>query len=113
VYKLLYTFFNLPTLVIGQRSPELSPLRIRWSLFSSGPLTHCRIIMLAIHVDPGLLALHPFSCFVEFRPKTVIHCVALVSPFSVSVRTPQRHCEDAKLPHRSYRSTSGAAGGHS
>jgi hypothetical protein len=61
VYKLLYTFFNLPTIFICQRCPELSPLRIRWSLFSSSPLTHCRIIMLAILVDSSLLCAAPPS----------------------------------------------------
>lgn len=65
--------------------------------------------MLAIHVDPGLLAVHPFSCLVEFRPKTVIHCVALFS----SVMTPQHRGDVAKVPHRSYRSTSGPVGRHS
>jgi hypothetical protein len=49
-----------------QRGPELSPLGIRWSLFSSRPLTHCRIIMLTILVDSGLLTAHPFPCFIEF-----------------------------------------------
>jgi hypothetical protein len=64
---LLYAFFNLAPIVIGQRVPELNPFRIRWPLFSSGPLTHCRIIMFAIRIDSRLLTVHPFPCFVEFR----------------------------------------------
>jgi hypothetical protein len=66
-YQLLYAFFDLATILIGQRVPELSPLRIRWPLFSSGPLTHCRIIMFAILVDSSLLTVHPCSCVIEFR----------------------------------------------
>jgi hypothetical protein len=51
--KLLYAFFYLATIRIGQRGPELSPFCVRWPLFSSGPLTHCRIIMFAIRVIPA------------------------------------------------------------
>jgi hypothetical protein len=51
VHQLLYPLFNLATLLIGQRVPELSPFRIRWPQFSSGPLTLCRIIVFAIRVD--------------------------------------------------------------
>jgi hypothetical protein len=67
VYKLLYAFFNLPPILIGQRVPELSPFRIRWALSSSGPLTHCPIIMFAIRVNSSLLTVHPFPCFIQFR----------------------------------------------
>jgi hypothetical protein len=54
----------------GHRRPEPSRFRIRWSLFSSGPLTHRPIIMLAIRVNPGLLLVHPF----------VLHRVSLLQP---------------------------------
>jgi hypothetical protein len=67
VHKLLYAFFNLAPILIGQRLPELSPFCIRWPLFSSGPLTHCHITMFAILGDPILLTVHPFPCFIEFR----------------------------------------------
>ena len=65
--KVLYAFFNLSPILIGQRVPELSPLRIRWPLFSSGPLPRCPIIVFAIRVDSSLLTAHPFPCFIEFR----------------------------------------------
>jgi hypothetical protein len=67
VYQLLYAFFNLATILIGQRGSVLSPFRIRWPLFSSGPLAHCRIIMFAIRVDSSLLTVHPFPRFIEFH----------------------------------------------
>jgi hypothetical protein len=67
VHKLLYAFFNLATILVGQRVPEPSPFRIRWPLFSSGPLTHCHIIMFAIRVNSSLFTVHPFPRFVEFR----------------------------------------------
>ena len=67
MYKLLYTFFNLASIFIGERGPEPIPFHIRWSLFPSGPLTNCRITMFAIRVDSSLLTVHPFSCFSEFR----------------------------------------------
>jgi hypothetical protein len=64
---LLYAFFNLSPFLLGQRVSELNPFRIRWPLFSSGPLSRCPIIVLAIRVDSGLLTVHPFRYFIEFR----------------------------------------------
>jgi len=67
VEKLLYAFFNLSPILIGQRVSELSAFRIRWPLFSSGPLPRCPIIVFAIRVDSSLLTAHPLPCFIEFR----------------------------------------------
>jgi hypothetical protein len=64
---LLYAFFDLSPILIGQRVSEQSPFRIRWPLFSSGPLPYCPILAFAIRVDPSLLTVHPFPCFIEFR----------------------------------------------
>jgi hypothetical protein len=66
VEKLLYAFFNLSPILIGQRVSELSPFRIRWPLFPSGPLPRCPIIVFAIRVDSSLLTAHPLPCFIEF-----------------------------------------------
>jgi hypothetical protein len=75
---LLYAFFNLSPILIGQRVPELSPFRIRWPLFSSGPFPRCPIIVFAISVDSSLLTVHPFPCFIEFRLESVIHIRCLL-----------------------------------
>jgi hypothetical protein len=64
---LLYAFFDLSPILIGQRVSKPSPFRIRWPLFSSGPLPHCPILTFAIRVDSSLLTVHPFPCFIEFR----------------------------------------------
>jgi hypothetical protein len=64
---LLYAFFNLIPVLIGQRVPEVSPFRIRWPLFASGPLARCPIIVFAIRVDSSLRTVHPFPGFIESR----------------------------------------------
>jgi hypothetical protein len=76
---LLYAFFDLSSLLIGQRVSQLSPFRLlvasprresfpgSWPLFPSGPLPRCPIIVFAIRVDSSLLTVHPFSCFIQFR----------------------------------------------
>src|SRR5579871_774508 len=66
VEKLLYAFFNLSTILIGQRVPKLRAFRICWSLFSSRPLPCCAILVFAIRVDSSLLTVQPCSCLIEF-----------------------------------------------
>jgi hypothetical protein len=63
---LLYAFFNLAPILIGQRVPELSPFLICGALPSSGPLTDYRVIMFAIRIDFVLIIVHQFPCFIEF-----------------------------------------------